>query len=116
MKNKKEWTKNELVVDPDMECIAKNKVLVYLETWFDVDKKFGTKTASDDSAWINLYAEYDVLKHKLKMTYVLSTDTFEKTYRYRPTRTEKELVINLIEETCLLHYGCSVKQYLEMED
>ena len=42
-----ELTRDDLVIDPDMEidddgCI----VTAYVETWFDVDRKFGTHTGT----------------------------------------------------------------------
>lgn len=55
-----ELTRDDLVIDPDMEidddgCI----VTAYAETWFDVDRKFGTHTADDSETWINFYAKYN---------------------------------------------------------
>ena len=55
-----ELTRDDLVIDPDMEidddgCI----VTAYVETWFDVDRKFGTHTVDDAETWINFYAKYN---------------------------------------------------------
>lgn len=113
IKRKREWTRGDLIVGPDIECVTENIVIAYIETWFDVDEKFGTKTADDDGSWVNLYAEYNLPKHKLKMIYILSTDTSERVRRYWPTRTEKKLIIGLMEETCQVYHKCSLKQYLE---
>ena len=33
-------------------------VTACLETWFDVDEKFGLHTADEDHTWVNLYASY----------------------------------------------------------
>lgn len=41
-----EFTKGDLLVDPDMEVDLENgTVTACLETWFDVDEKFGLHTA-----------------------------------------------------------------------
>lgn len=44
-----EFTRDMLAVDRDMEvdCDIGHQITCYLETWFDVDKKFGTNTAAD---------------------------------------------------------------------
>ncbi len=44
-----EFTKGDLLVDPDMEVDLENgTVTACLETWFDVDEKFGLHTADED--------------------------------------------------------------------
>ena len=32
-----------------------HEITVYIETWFDRDKKFNIDTASDDDTWLNMY-------------------------------------------------------------
>lgn len=58
MKENKELERNDLAVDRDMQIDADvgQEILAYLETWFDVDKKFGVHTADNDSTWLNMYA------------------------------------------------------------
>ncbi|HCA28211.1 MAG TPA: hypothetical protein DEP23_00795 [Ruminococcaceae bacterium] len=57
-----ELTRSDIAIDGDMEidCDIGQIVTAYVETWFDVDKKFGTHTADDDDVWLNLYAKYNV--------------------------------------------------------
>ena len=67
-----------------------------IETHFDVDKKFGLDTSSDDSAWINLYAKYNPFENILMIDYIISTDdaSFERTYQ--PTEAEAKMMTMLI--------------------
>ena len=43
-------------IDPEL-LIEDGYINAYVETWFDVDARFGTETA-DTADWINLYADY----------------------------------------------------------
>ena len=50
MKKNNELTRDDIAIDHDMEvdCDEGREIAVYIETWFDVDKKFHIDTASDD--------------------------------------------------------------------
>lgn len=58
MKENNELTRDDIAIDHDMEvdCDEGREIAVYIETWFDVDKKFRIDTASDDDTWLNMYA------------------------------------------------------------
>lgn len=58
MNDKNEFTRLEIVIDPSMDVDDTETITAYIETWFDVDAKFGTRTGDSDSEWLNLYAEY----------------------------------------------------------
>ena len=47
MKENNELTRNDIAIDHDMEvdCDEGREIAVYIETWFDVDKKFHIDTA-----------------------------------------------------------------------
>ena len=64
MTDNNELTKDDIVIDPEIEVDAEdpNGISVYIETWFDVDEKFGINTKADDSEWLNMYATYNPLK------------------------------------------------------
>lgn len=47
-----ELNRDNIVVDPDFD-IEDGKITAYLETWFDVDRKFGTHTADRDDEWLS---------------------------------------------------------------
>lgn len=61
MKENKELERHDIAIDREMEvdCDIGQEITVYIETWFDVDKKFGTQLNGNDSAWLNLYGKYN---------------------------------------------------------
>ena len=64
MKENNELEKADIAIDREMEvdCDIGQEITVYIETWFDVDKKFGVQTADDDSTWLNMYGKYNPSK------------------------------------------------------
>lgn len=50
MKENNELTRDDIAIDHDMEvdCDEGREIAVYIETWFDVDRKFHIDTASND--------------------------------------------------------------------
>ena len=112
-----DWVKSELCIDRDMEidCDIGEWITVYIETWFDVDKKFGTNTRSNDDWWINLYARYNPLTKELLMEYIISKPDEEIMVDYKPSEADRELVINMIEEACRQYYGCTATEFLKYE-
>ena len=56
MNSNNELTREDIAIDRDMDvdCDIGQEITAYIETWFDVDEKFGTDT-SDDDVWLNMY-------------------------------------------------------------
>ena len=108
-----DWLPGELVVDRELwvndECDSIN---AYIESWFDVDEKFGTNTKDNPDAWVNLYADYWPATRELQMTYLVDSDTSVKDYVYYPSEIEKQMVIDLIEQKCRQEYRCSCAEFL----
>lgn len=117
MKDNKEWERSDLVIDPDMQidCDIGQEILCYVETWFDVDRKFGTHTAENDSTWLNLYARYNPYADTLRMECEISSDTPEenKTFDYEPTAAEAQLVKDLITEIIQEQYNQTPMEFCE---
>ena len=65
MKDNMELERKDLAVDADMQVDEDigHEILAYLETWFDVDKKFNIHTAEDDGTWLNMYARYNPFEY-----------------------------------------------------
>ena len=61
MKENKELQRCDLSVDSylDVDCDIGQEITAYLETWFDVDKKFGTNVNANDGEWLNMYDRCD---------------------------------------------------------
>ena len=99
MKLNGEWEISDIAIDPDMIVSDDGQEIgVYLETWFDVDAKFGTNTRGDEDTWINVYASYNPYSGSLSIEYVIDRPKEHEYFQYTPTKGEKDLIIQLIKE------------------
>ena len=106
-----EFSKEQLVVS-DMEVNDEgNGVSSYLETWFDVEKKFGVNV-DDDGTWVNFYAEYYPKNEELKCTCVVSKTDASDDFEYIPTENEKALIISMMEEYCDKEYKMTITELI----
>ena len=95
------FARRDLAVDRDMEvdCDIGQEITAYIETWFDVDKKFGTHTADDDSTWVNLYAAYNPFSDSLMVGYEIDYESDPSEWHdYEPTAGEAQLIKDMITE------------------
>lgn len=69
MKENNELERADIAVDRDMEvdCDIGQEITCYIETWFDVDKKFGLNIADEDGTWLNLYGKYNPFEDMLHL-------------------------------------------------
>lgn len=112
-----ELTREMLNIDSDFEIDDDQRIITaYIETWFDVDKKFGTDTNGDDNAWVNLYADYNVDTDELTCTYIVSRPDSCMDYEYMPTEKEAELIKEMMQDACQQHHGCTLKEYTNSID
>lgn len=107
------FTKDKIVIG-DMEikddCTG---VSSYIETYFCVDKKFGTNINDDCDSWVNFYAEYFPESNELKCEYFVDTPYDCKCYSYIPTENEKALIISLMEEYCQKEENMSINEFIQ---
>lgn len=87
----------------------------YIETNFDVDKKFGTNVNDDCDSWVNFYAEYFPESRELKCEYYVHTPTKEENHPYYPTEKERRLIIFAMEEYCQDNYGENLMEFIQNE-
>lgn len=92
-------------------------VSAYVETWFDVNEKFGLHIPDDDSTWVNLYAIYNPREDLLFMEYYVETDSSSSgPFSYTPTDAERQTIIEMVEEKCMEVEGLScvdtLKKYM----
>lgn len=96
MKENMELERGDIAIDRDMEVDSDigQEILAYVETWFDVDKKFGIHTADDDGTWLNLYARYNPFADTLRMECEIDSDSPENNqyFDYEPTAVEAQLI------------------------
>lgn len=105
MKSNNELERKDIVIDSDIEASEPNLITIYIESLFDVDKKFGTKTNDDDNRWVNFYAQYNVSDGSLKLSYHIDTPDGITEHEYTPIGDEKSMIIGAITEKIKNMYG-----------
>ncbi len=116
MKENKELERNDIAIDNDMEvdCDIGQQITCYIETWFDVDAKFGTHTADDDGTWLNMYGKYNPYEDTLLIECEVShDDKASEHFDYTPTPSEAQLIKEMIAEKIRQLYGQTPKEFCE---
>ena len=91
--------REDIDICEDVELdIEEQGILAYLETWFDVDKKFGVNTRDHDDTWVNLNAIYNPVTDKLILLVDLESDDKTQVSEYVPTNEEKELILYIFDK------------------
>lgn len=100
MKENNELTRDDIAIDHDMEvdCDEGREITVYIEAWFDVDKKFHIETASDDDTWLNMYGRYNPFDDSLRIECEISRQDGSTYFDYEPTKDEAQLIKDMIAE------------------
>ena len=112
----KDLTRNDIAIGPDVEVDTETGlVTAYVETWFDVDKKFGTHTKDDDNTLVNFYIYYCPQTGNLSTEYVVSRNLKDEVHSYIPTESEKKLFVEMMEETSQQAHGVSLEELVQKE-
>ena len=115
MKENNELTRDDIAIDHDMEvdCDEGREIAVYIETWFDVDKKFHIDTASDDDTWRNMYGRYNPFDDTLRIECEISRQDSSSYFDYEPTKAEAQLIKDMIEEKIQEDYHQTPQEFCE---
>ena len=113
MKENKEWERSDLAIDHDMEvdCDIGQEITAYIETWFDVDQKFGTHINDEDGTWLNLYGKYNPFADTLRIECEISRDSGSEFFDYEPTANEAKLIKDMIAEKTIQAYGRTPQEF-----
>ena len=109
-----ELTREDIALGSDMEVDGDigQEILAYVETWFDVDRKFHIDTGDDDT-WLNMYARWnpseDTLFIDCEICRAKSSDSFE----YEPTIRESEIIEDMIKQKIRETYGQTPQEFCE---
>ena len=106
-------TKDIRIGDLETDGDEGKEIVAYIETWFDVDKKFCVDTASDDDTWLNMYARYDPFENTLCVECEISRTAGSSYFDYVPTRNETELIKDLIAQKLQILYEQSPREFCE---
>lgn len=116
MKENKELERSDIAIDRDLQISdnSDQEIVAYLETWFDVDRKFGTHTADDDNSWVNLYAAYNPFTDSLMVGYEIDHEVEpSEWFDYDPTNAEAQLIKDLITEKIREQYNQTPQEFCE---
>ena len=115
MKENKELERNDIAIDRDMEVDYDigQEIMVYIETWFDVDKKFGLNIADEDGTWLNMYGKYDPFEDSLRIECEISCDNGSEYLDYTPTDAESALIKDMIAEKIREQWNQTPQEFCE---
>ena len=107
MKQNLELERDDMYVDRDIQTDDENRqqIVAYLETRFDVNKKFNLNLNSEAGEWVNLYGIYNPFSDFLTVEGVVSTDDKDETFYYTPTKAEAELIKDMITQKIQEEHG-----------
>ena len=101
MTENKELERRDIVIDREMEVDDDNphQINFYIETWFDVDRKFDLNINAEDGTWLNMYGKYDPYADDLQIECEISREESGGTYfDYTPTGNETKLIKDMLAE------------------
>ena len=115
MKENLELERGDIVIDRDMDvdCDIGQEITVYIETWFDVDKKFGVHTSGDEGTWLNMYGKFNPFEDSLRIECEISRDDGSSYFDYEPTAAESQLIKDMITEKIKEEYGQTPQDFCE---
>lgn len=107
MKDNLELEREDMYVDRDIQIDDENgqQIVAYLETLFDVNKKFNLNLDSGAGEWVNMYGIYNPCSDFLTVECVISTDDKNETFYYTPTEAEAKLIKDMITQKIQEEYG-----------
>lgn len=113
MKENKELERDDLCVDADMDvdCDIGREITVYFESWFDVDRKFGTHILDENGAWLNMYGKYNPFADTLRIECEISRDNGSEYFDYESTAAEAQLMKDMIVEKVMQIHGQTPQEF-----
>lgn len=106
----------DIFVDPELDFSGDN-INAYIETWFDVDARFGTHIHGTDDTF-NFYAAYYPEQDRLHAFYILHGDNLPDEGKPHPvdlSPAEESLIRSMMDEVCTEEFGTDMKQAWEAE-
>ena len=113
MSENNELTRDDLAIDRDMQIDGEEgkEILVCIETWFDVDKKFGIHIHDEDDTWLNMYGHYNPFENSLWVECEISRQDSSEYFDYTPTESEAQLIKDMITEKIREIYGQTPQEF-----
>lgn len=108
-----ELTRDDVLISDDMEvdCDIGQEITTMVETWFDVDRKFGLDINDEDGTWLNIYAKYNPFEDTLRLECEVSADDYSRYFDYEPVGNEEKIIKEMIAEKIMELHGCTPKEF-----
>lgn len=115
MKDNLELERGDIAIDREMDvdCDIGQEITVYIETWFDVDKKFGVHTSADEGIWLNMYGKFNPFEDTLRIECEICGDDSSSYFDYEPTGAESQLIKDMIAEKIKEEYDQTPQGFCE---
>lgn len=114
MKWNNEFERKDLRIDElEVDDVWNRVIVAYMETWFDVDKKFHIDILSDDDAWLNMNAFYNPYEDTLKILCIIDREDGCEEFYYEPTKNEAELIKDMIAQKLQIENDQSAREFCE---
>ena len=112
MKHDLQLEKKDIAIDGDIQLSYDNlqEITAFIETWFDVDKKFMVDT-TDDGTWVNMYGKYNPFIDSLEIECVISSDNDSQCFKYNPTKQESDLIKQMIADKIKQVFGQTPQEF-----
>lgn len=115
MKDKNELEFSDFEISAEMFFVSANAIIAYVESWFDVDMKFGTNTR-DSLNWVDVLVLYVPETGALKCVYFVNSEkSIKEEKEYVLTEYEKKLILEKMENTCQMKFKCSIEEVIQKE-
>ena len=115
MKDNLELERGDIAIDRDMDvdCDIGQEITVYIETWFDVDKKFGVHTSADEGTWLNMYGKFNPFEDTFRIECEICWENGSSYFDYEPTPAEAQLIKDMITEKIKEEYDQTPQEFCE---
>lgn len=114
MRENNALTRDDIAIDHDMQIDDEGcEIIAYVETWFDVDRKFHIDTGSDDDTWLNMYGHYNPFNDSLRIECEISRQDSSSYFDYEPTKDEAQLIKDMIAEKLREDHNQTPQEFCE---
>ena len=115
MEENNELKRHNLAIDREMEvdCDTGRQITCYIETWFDVDQKFGLHINGEDGIWLNMYGKYNPFADTLSIEFEISRDNCNEYFDYESTPAEAQLIKDMIREKIQEEYHQTPQEFCD---
>lgn len=113
MNQNHELERADICVDRDIQVENGQHIVTYLETWFDVNEKFKLQLDSEADEWVNMYGIYNPYSDFIAIQCFICRDDKYDDFFYSPTKSEAELIKQMITEKIKEEYNQTPREFCE---